>query len=387
MSKEVWGWILSQRSTKELANLVTNINDNTEGKKKIKINGITNFKKLNDSRLNLFRKILEKEMLKSDNIELIRRYYKIPLQDASKDYTDFENFNSKSVDDISSILITQKDIDWASLFTYMMTNTEHIEKGLLLFNKLYASGGIALYENRKAEKKKEDGKDLEGEKDNNKDHNKDHNKDKKSIDSTDNNEILIEDNRNLKTELSRLHSENISIRKSIEKMQRTINEYEKIIKKKDKEIESRRNEISARDKNIIKLNEEIKTYDTKIQDLLKDNSILDSELKEASKKIAITQKSILNNAITPQKNKKKILLIDRTMPKLEEKSDIDLALIDKDQLYEPSNYDFIDNADEIWFLKFKVPQSYQIDLTQRHGKKVIGFISIQELKKYYYAHK
>jgi chromosome segregation ATPase len=371
MEKEVWKWLFSDFSDKSLILLICGINETLNNSKtKITIKGVSDLSKIRADQIYLFRNRIETELNKTKNISKVKFYLRKSTE---------SNQNNKIVllSEKEPIVILDeiKKSDAISIHDIIMHLM--IQTDLLKINK-----GIDIYQINKS---------TQGET-------------KKIVDPLENTTVLQDKTEhNSDLEIKRLKDEIIDLQAErnellVEKKEaiKAIKEYKKTIIQVESEKNTALKSIQKLEREITTRKADIGTKDRKNQEL--QEALLKSE--ETWNKLKIEHSKLLQRIIELEeektsmeliqvegnkssKTKRIVSIIDRNLPDgLDGLPNINFHLINPTQLEEVILTNEMNNSDEIWFIKFRLPATKQNLLNDKYGKKVTGFKTIIELKNY-----
>ncbi|MEK3750981.1 hypothetical protein NYE25_22590 [Paenibacillus sp. FSL E2-8871] len=371
MEKEVWKWLFSDFSDKSLILLICGINETLNNSKtKITIKGVSDLSKIRADQIYLFRNRIETELNKTKNISKVKFYLRKSTE---------SNQNNKIVllSEKEPIVILDeiKKSDAISIHDIIMHLM--IQTDLLKINK-----GIDIYQINKS---------TQGET-------------KKIVDPLEKTTVLQDTTEhNSDLEIKRLKDEIIDLQAErnellVEKKEaiKAIKEYKKAIIQVESEKNTALKSIQKLEREITTRKVDIGTKDRKNQEL--QEALLKSE--ETWNKLKIEHSKLLQRIIELEeektsmeliqvegnkssKTKRIVSIIDRNLPDgLDGLPNINFHLINPTQLEEVILTNEMNNSDEIWFIKFRLPANKQNLLNDKYGKKVTGFKTIIELKNY-----
>lgn len=359
MERDVWKWLFSDMSDIGIVQLLKNINKPLTSRSRIKINGISDFSKIRPEQIRLFRNLIETELNKSKNLFRVKSFFKVYYEQSEKKET-FTALADKDADTIWEELneLTEPSMQHVIGYFIIQADEEQINKGIQLYVR-------HLNKNVKNE---------------NPSRNKPINE----------NTALSEEIERLMVENKKLQEENketIRVNKELKKMnsqtQSLKNDLIKANQKFERELELKKTEIASRIRKAQELQEEleqlqkvesrIRSEQERFQNQVKDLEEKNSELEENLKKIMQEK----------QASKRKITIIDRTLPKwISTLESIHIELITPNEMEQEIHTDMLNSSEEIWFMNFRLSIPKQSVLNEKYGSKVRGFSNYIDLKEH-----
>lgn len=156
----------------------------------------------------------------------------------------------------------------------------------------------------------------------------------------------------------------------------------KSIQKLEREITTRKVDIGTKDRKNQELQEALlKSEETWNKLKIEHSKLLQRIIELEEEKTSMELIQVEGNKSS--KTKRIVSIIDRNLPDgLDGLPNINFHLINPTQLEEVILTNEMNNSDEIWFIKFRLPANKQNLLNDKYGKKVTGFKTIIELKNY-----